>query len=90
MQDWQDDTVFKDLRIRARAAADISVALLKGEPLPKDLMNTSFDNGGNVIPGASLPVRSARTLQALRCRAISFACSTTTTSRKAPRMTDCQ
>lgn len=56
VQGWQDDTVFKDLRIQARAAADISVALLKGEPLPKDLMNTTFDNGGNVIPGASLPV----------------------------------
>ena len=86
MQGWQDDTVFKDLRIQARAAAYISVALLKGEPLPKGMMNTSFDNGGNVIPGASLPVPSARPLQALRCRAISFACSTTTTRMSVLRM----
>jgi D-xylose transport system substrate-binding protein len=57
-QGWQDNTVFKDLRIMADAAADMSVAILDGEPLPEEWMNGEVDNEYMMVPAAFLPVEN--------------------------------
>ena len=58
VQGWQDNTVFKDLRVMADAAADISVAVLKGEPLPDQWINGEVDNQYMSVPAAFLPVKN--------------------------------
>lgn len=55
-QGWQDNTIFKDLRVMAEAAADMSVAILKGEDLPAKWMNGEVDNQYMKVPAAFLPV----------------------------------
>lgn len=55
---WQDNTVFKDLRVMAVAAADTSVAILDNKPLPKKWMNGMVDNGYMEVPAAFLPVNN--------------------------------
>jgi D-xylose transport system substrate-binding protein len=57
-QGWQDNTVFKDLRVMADAAADMSVAILDGEPLPEEWMNGEVDNEYMMVPAAFLPVEN--------------------------------
>lgn len=56
IQGWMDNTVYKDLRVMADAAADISVAILKDEPLPDEWMNGTVANGFMEVPAALLPV----------------------------------
>jgi D-xylose transport system substrate-binding protein len=55
-QGWQDNTIFKDLRVMAEAAADMSVAILKGEDLPAKWMNGEVDNQYMKVPAAFLPL----------------------------------
>ncbi len=55
---WQDNTVFKDLRVMADAAADISVAVLNGEPLPEQWINGEVNNQYMDVPAAFLPVKN--------------------------------
>src|SRR6056297_3269838 len=45
IQGWMDNTIYKDLRIMADAAADMSVAILDGEDLPGKWMNGAVNNG---------------------------------------------
>lgn len=58
VQGWQDNTVFKDLRVMAEAAADMSVAILNGEALPEDWMNGEVNNQYMDVPAAFLPVNN--------------------------------
>ncbi len=58
VQGWQDNTVFKDLRVMADAAADMSVAILNGEPLPEKWMNGEVNNQFMDVPAAFLPVNN--------------------------------
>lgn len=57
-QGWQDNTVFKDLRVMAEAAADISVALLTGADMPEAWINGEVDNDHMMVPAAFLPVNN--------------------------------
>jgi D-xylose transport system substrate-binding protein len=57
-QGWQDNTVFKDLRVMAEAAADMAVAILNGEDLPAEWMNGEVDNDYMMVPAAFLPVNN--------------------------------
>jgi D-xylose transport system substrate-binding protein len=57
-QGWQDNTVFKDLRVMAEAAADMSVAILSGEKLPAEWLNGEVDNDFMLVPAAFLPVNN--------------------------------
>lgn len=57
-QGWQDNTVFKDLRVMAEAAADMSVAILNGDPLPEAWMNGEVNNEFMDVPAAFLPVNN--------------------------------
>ncbi|WP_368344690.1 sugar ABC transporter substrate-binding protein [Pelagovum sp. HNIBRBA483] len=57
-QGWQDNTVFKDLRVMAEAAADMSVAILNGDPLPSEWMNGEVNNEFMDVPAAFLPVNN--------------------------------
>lgn len=54
---WQDDTVFKDLRVMAKATAEVSAAILKDKPLPQKLVNGTMDNHYGKIPAVFLPVQ---------------------------------
>lgn len=56
VQGWQDNTVFKDLRVMADAAADLSVDILAGEPLSEAWINGEVDNQHTLVPAAFLPV----------------------------------
>lgn len=56
IQGWMDNTVYKDLRVMAEAAADMSVAILNDDPLPDTWMNGTVDNGHMAVPAALLPV----------------------------------
>jgi len=58
IQGWMDNTIYKDLRVMADAAADISVAILKGEELPETWMNGTVDNDYMDVPAALLPVHN--------------------------------
>jgi len=58
VQGWQDNTIFKDLRVMAEAAADLSVAVLNGEPLPETWVNGTVDNDHMKVPAAFLPVNN--------------------------------
>jgi len=58
VQGWQDNTIFKDLRVMAEAAADVSVNILNGEDLSNDWINDSVNNEFMDIPAAFLPVEN--------------------------------
>lgn len=58
IQGWMDNTVYKDLRIMADAAADMSVAILEDRELPDRWMNGAVDNGFMEVPAALLPVHN--------------------------------
>jgi D-xylose transport system substrate-binding protein len=58
VQGWQDNTIFKDLRVMAEAAADLSVAILNGEELPQAWINGTVDNDFMDVPAAFLPVNN--------------------------------
>lgn len=57
-QGWQDNTIFKDLRVMANIAADMSVNILKGEAFPDGLINASVNNQYMDIPTVKLQVNS--------------------------------
>jgi len=56
VQGWQDNTVFKDLRVMAEGAADMAVAILNGDELPAEWMNGEVNNQFMDVPAAFLPV----------------------------------
>lgn len=58
VQGWQDNTIFKDLRVMAEAAADLSVSILAGEELSGDWINDVVNNEYMDVPAAFLPVES--------------------------------
>lgn len=58
VQGWQDNTVFKDLRVMAEAAAEMSIAILDGKPLPAKWMNGTVNNEFMDLPAAFLPVEN--------------------------------
>jgi len=58
VQGWQDNTVFKDLRVMAEGAADMAVAILNGEELPAKWMNGEVNNEFMDVPAAFLPVNN--------------------------------
>lgn len=58
LQGWQDNTVYKDLRVMANAAADLSVEILSGEALSTNLINGTVNNGYMDVPAAILPVEN--------------------------------
>lgn len=58
IQGWQDNTVFKDLRVMAEGAADMAVAILNGDALPSKWMNGEVDNKFMKVPAAFLPVNN--------------------------------
>ena len=55
---WQDNTVFKDLRVMGEGAADIAVAILNGDELPSQWINGEVNNGFMDVPAAFLPVNN--------------------------------
>ncbi|MGS4945571.1 substrate-binding domain-containing protein [Meridianimarinicoccus sp. RP-17] len=55
---WQDNTIYKDLRIMANVAADMAVAVLNGDPIPADLINGEVNNGYMDVPAAFLDVEN--------------------------------
>ena len=58
VQGWQDNTVFKDLRVMAEAAADLAVNILNGEELSSDWINGQVNNQFMDVPAAFLPVNN--------------------------------
>ena len=58
VQGWQDNTIFKDLRVMAEAAADLSVDILAGEDLSQDWINGEVNNDYTDVPAAFLPVEN--------------------------------
>lgn len=51
----QQDNVLKAFSVEAEAAAKITLAAIKGEKPPADLVKDVVDNGGSQIPTAKLP-----------------------------------
>lgn len=58
IQGFQDNTVFKDLRLEAEAAAKIVSAIIAGDEVPEDLINGTVDNGAMEVPASFLPVEN--------------------------------
>ncbi|WP_193176909.1 ABC transporter substrate-binding protein [Oricola nitratireducens] len=58
VQGWQDNTVFKDLRVMAEAAADLTVEILNGEKLSDKWINGKVNNQYMDVPAAFLPVKN--------------------------------
>lgn len=58
VQGWMDNTVYKDLRVMAASAADVSVAVLNGDPLPEKWINGTVNNQHMDVPAALLPVEN--------------------------------
>ena len=55
---WQDNTVFKDLRVMAEGAADLAVNILNGDELSSDWINGEVNNKAMDVPAAFLPVNN--------------------------------
>ena len=58
VQGWQDNTVFKDLRVMADSAADLAVNILNGTLLAENWINGAVNNQVMDIPAAFLPVNN--------------------------------
>lgn len=58
VQGWQDNTIFKDLRVMAESAADLAVAILRDDPLPDAWINDTVNNDYMDVPAAFLPVEN--------------------------------
>lgn len=58
LQGWMDNTIFKDLRVMAEAAADLSVSILRDETPRDGLINGVVNNQHMDVPAAFLPVRN--------------------------------
>ena len=57
-QGWQDNSVLKDLKVEADYAAKVTASLLKGEGVPKDLINGKVNNKYMDVPAVFLPVNN--------------------------------
>lgn len=57
-QGWQDNSILKDLRVEANAAADVVAAILNGDGVPAGMINGSVDNDYMEIPTVFLPVQN--------------------------------
>lgn len=57
-QGWQDNTIFTDLRVMAKAAADLSVNILRDEDLSATWINDTVNNDVMDVPAAFFPVES--------------------------------
>jgi D-xylose transport system substrate-binding protein len=57
-QGWQDNSVLKDLKVEADYAAKVTASLLKGEGVPKDLVNGVVNNQYMDVPAVFLPVKN--------------------------------
>ena len=55
---WQESTVLKDYPVEGKAAAELTVAALKGDKPQGGLINGTFDNGAEKVPTAYLGVKS--------------------------------
>jgi ABC-type xylose transport system substrate-binding protein len=55
---WQESTVLKDYPVEGKAAAELTVAALKGTKPKAGLINGTFDNGAEKVPTAYLSVQS--------------------------------
>ncbi len=58
VQGWQDNTIFKDLRVMAEAAADLSVNILTGAEPSDRWINGEVDNQFMQVPAAFLGVEN--------------------------------
>lgn len=57
-QGWQDNSVLKDLRLEANAAADVAASILNGDGVPAELINGNVNNEYMDVPAVFLPVSS--------------------------------
>lgn len=55
-QGWQDNSVLKDLKVEANAAADVAASILAGNGVPQDLVNGTVNNQYLDVPAIFLPV----------------------------------
>lgn len=55
---YQDNTIFKNLRLEADAAAKLTAILLAGEEIPSSMINGSVNNKHMDVPAVFLPVSS--------------------------------
>ena len=55
-QGWQDNTILKDLRMEAEAAAKVVSSILDGEGVPQDLVTGTVNNEYAEVPAIFLPV----------------------------------
>ncbi|MDU9005389.1 ABC transporter substrate-binding protein [Sedimentitalea todarodis] len=57
-QGWQDNSILKDLKLEAAAAADVAAGILAGDGVPEELVNGIVNNQYVDVPGIFLPVQS--------------------------------
>jgi D-xylose transport system substrate-binding protein len=57
-QGWQDNSVLKDLKVQADHTAQVVASLLKGEGVPKGLVNGVVNNKFMDVPAVFLPVKN--------------------------------
>ncbi|OCX63767.1 sugar ABC transporter substrate-binding protein [Thioclava sp. SK-1] len=57
-QGWQDNSVLKDLRLEANAAADVAASILAGNGVPQDMINGRVNNEYMDVPAVFLPVNN--------------------------------
>lgn len=55
-QGWQDNSVLKDLKVEANAAADVAASILAGNGVPQGLVNGTVNNQYLDVPAIFLPV----------------------------------
>lgn len=53
-----DNTIFKDLPVQAKAAAQVTSCIIDGDGVPKGMVNGSMDNQFAKIPAVFLPVEN--------------------------------
>jgi D-xylose transport system substrate-binding protein len=58
VQDWQDNSVLKDLKYEAGYAADVVASILDGKGVPAKLINGKVNNTFMDVPAILLPVKN--------------------------------
>ncbi|MFG1921807.1 sugar ABC transporter substrate-binding protein [Cryptosporangium sp. NPDC048952] len=53
-----DNTIFKDLDVQAKAAAQVTASILAGKGVPKNMVNGELDNKFQKVPAVFLPVQN--------------------------------
>ncbi|MFC9361035.1 sugar ABC transporter substrate-binding protein [Rhodococcus sp. NPDC057014] len=53
-----DNTIFKDLSIQAKAAAQVTASIIEGKGVPQDMVNGEVDNQFAQLPAVFLPVQN--------------------------------